>query len=424
MAYYRCIGGNGGSGGKTKSVSYLKWKITKVRGISPHDGVLQATEFKLYQDGTLYSWNANASATSDMTPISGYEASKLIDGSNSTKFATSQWGNVQTNECNIIFSLGETITIDAKTTYSYITGNDEASRDPISWVLYGSADGINWEELDSQTDFTLITSRTTETLINGFLMAKVSGGSSGVTILSGTTGPTSSQGADGQIYLKYSDKEKLINSSRGSYINTGYVMKNNTVFEMKCKITGGGAWPVPFGARDVNSNNAGAKEWMVQIYGGYFRYDADIGLTNGPASSKYLDKEITMRLGNNKFYISSDDDTDEYTFTQGNPTTKTMFVFGLNAAGSYSYADSSAYMELYSFTIYEGDTIVHNFIPAYNNNQWCLYDEIDETYFYKLGSGSEFTGLEKDLIDEIKLKVNGTWQDLMNSDIDDVNLGD
>ena len=273
MAYYRCIGGNGGSGGKTKSVSYLKWKITKVRGISPHDGVLQATEFKLYQDGTLYSWNANASATSDMTPISGYEASKLIDGSNSTKFATSQWGNVQTNECNIVFSLGETITIDAKTTYSYITGNDEASRDPISWVLYGSADGINWEELDSQTDFTLITSRTTETLINGFLMAKVSGGSGGVTILSGTTDPASSQGADGQIYLKYSDKEKLINSSRGSYINTGYVMKSNTVFEMKCKITGGGAWPVPFGARDVNSNNAGAKEWMVQIYGGYFRYD-------------------------------------------------------------------------------------------------------------------------------------------------------
>lgn len=179
MAYYRCIGGNGGGGSETKSVSYLKWKITKVRGTSPHDGVLQATEFKLYQNGTLYPWNANASATSDMTPISGYEASKLIDGSNSTKFATSQWGNVQTNECNIVFSLGETITIDAKTTYSYITGNDEASRDPISWVLYGSADGINWEELDSQTDFTLITSRTTETLINGFLMAKVNGGGGG-----------------------------------------------------------------------------------------------------------------------------------------------------------------------------------------------------------------------------------------------------
>ena len=55
-----------------------------------------------------------------------------------------------------------------------------------------------------------------------------------------------------------------------------------------------------------------------------------------------MNKEITMRLGNNKFYISSDDDTDEYTFTQGNPTTKPMFVFGLDAVGSYSYPDSSA----------------------------------------------------------------------------------
>ena len=176
MAYFRCIGGNGGSQPITKSVSYLKWKITKVRGTTPKDGTLQAAEFKLYQNGTLYSWNSNATVTSDMTPFSGYEASRLIDGNNATKFATSQWGNVQVNECNIVFSLGETITLDSKTTYTYVTGNDEVSRDPISWVLYGSEDGTNWEELDSQTDFTSVTGRLTETLANGFLTKINSGG--------------------------------------------------------------------------------------------------------------------------------------------------------------------------------------------------------------------------------------------------------
>lgn len=44
--------------------------------------------------------------------------------------------------------------------------------------------------------------------------------------------------------------------------------------------------------------------------------------------------------------------------------------------------DATAYMKLYWFEIYESDVLVHRFVPAYNNNQYCLYDEVTDTYIY------------------------------------------
>lgn len=55
--------------------------------------------------------------------------------------------------------------------------------------------------------------------------------------------------------------------------------------------------------------------------------------------------------------------------------------------------DATAYMKLYWFEIYESDVLVHRFVPAYNNNQWCLYDEIDDTYIYDtIDNGSKLRG--------------------------------
>lgn len=136
------------AGGSTsKQVSYLKWKITKLRSV-PAANAIQVAEFYLYQGENLYSWNANASVTADLQPVSQSETpDRLIDGTD-YKYCSTQWGHSQTGECNIVISLGETITIDENTSYAYKTASDENSRDPIAWTLYGSSDGTNWEELD------------------------------------------------------------------------------------------------------------------------------------------------------------------------------------------------------------------------------------------------------------------------------------
>lgn len=71
-----------------------------------------------------------------------------------------------------------------------------------------------------------------------------------------------------------------------------------------------------------------------------------------------------------------------------------MAIFGCNTTGtadSWSYTDGNGLrMRLYWFEIYENDVLVHRFIPAYNNSQYCLYDEVDETYIYDIVSNGNY----------------------------------
>lgn len=65
-----------------------------------------------------------------------------------------------------------------------------------------------------------------------------------------------------------------------------------------------------------------------------------------------------------------------------------------NAEDGWSPMDNnSALIVFYWFEIYESDVLVHRFVPAYNNSQYCLYDEVDETYLYdQLANGTNLRG--------------------------------
>lgn len=145
-----------------KTISYLKWQITKSRSV-PAGGCIQIAEFRLYQNAEKYVWNNNVSISSDMTGVSGETIDKLIDDNTNTKFNTQDWGSVQENECNIIINLGETITLTNTSSYCFVTANDEISRDPVSWKLYSSVDGTNWDLLDERTDADVPTDRERQT---------------------------------------------------------------------------------------------------------------------------------------------------------------------------------------------------------------------------------------------------------------------
>ena len=161
MAWYPCNLG-GGSTPQSKSVSYLKWQILKTRGV-PAGSSMQVAEFYLYQNAQKYVWSNEVSISCDMQGVSGETIDKLIDGNTATKFNTNAWGSVQVNECNIVIELGETITLDGTSAYSFVTPNDETSRDPVSWKLYGSSDGTNWDLLDERSDNATPTDRYRET---------------------------------------------------------------------------------------------------------------------------------------------------------------------------------------------------------------------------------------------------------------------
>lgn len=55
------------------------------------------------------------------------------------------------------------------------------------------------------------------------------------------------------------------------------------------------------------------------------------------------------------------------------------------SADTFTAADFG-FMQLYWFEIYENDVLLHRFVPAYNNNQWCLYDEVEEDYIYDVAN--------------------------------------
>ena len=163
MAWFKCIGKDGYSlVASPLYISYLKWKITKVKDEHPAGGYMQAAEFNLYQNGVKYIWKQNATATSNMAGETGQEVSHIIDGT-TDKYCTPAWGDTQFNECEIVISLGEMINLNANSTYSYLTAEDEASRDPISWEIYGSPDGSTWIRLDVRQNVTISDNRNIET---------------------------------------------------------------------------------------------------------------------------------------------------------------------------------------------------------------------------------------------------------------------
>lgn len=151
------------SSGGSKQIAYLKWRINNTRS-NPVDNAVQSSEFYLYLNNVLYNWNSNVSITASLPPYSAGESIEhIIDGSVDTKYVTTAWGGSYVGQCDIIISLGETITIDNNTSYAYATGNDEPSRDPVGWTLFGSIDGSNWFALDSRDSANVPTARKTST---------------------------------------------------------------------------------------------------------------------------------------------------------------------------------------------------------------------------------------------------------------------
>lgn len=157
------ISEGGGGGGGSKQIAYLKWRINDTRS-KPAANALQLSEFYLYLNNALYNWNSNVSITASLGAISASEIiEKIIDGNVDTKYVTTGWGSTYVGQCDIVISLGETITVDENTTYAYVTGDDEPSRDPVGWTLFGSLDGSSWFVLDARDSANVPTERKTST---------------------------------------------------------------------------------------------------------------------------------------------------------------------------------------------------------------------------------------------------------------------
>lgn len=254
-------------------------------------------------------------------------------------------------------------------------------------------------------------------------------GGGGASILDGTTSPTSSQGSNGQIYLKHlpdlssiNIRESISNSAVGAYFDTGYYYNANTRIEMKVNLSGGATYPSFFGTR-ADTSGRGTQQMFIATYGtrAYYAFGCVEVYTDDffSLNTDVLFKTQGRLLNRVQGGVTKEMVTNAYE----NTPVASIYLFAANLNGA-PWTDSYCIMTFYYCKIFEGDTLVHYYLPALDGSDVpCLYDCITGDYIYNSGTGTLTVGnaatIEKSITNSYA-KVSGAWQDLIGTDIDDI----
>ncbi len=154
---------------ETATYRYIKWEIIKIRDGSDTDCYTgdvctQASEFL----PTINSFSSLTFITDAVTTNpgginpGGSEAGYLFDGNTGTKFLDAAFSSSNNSEGStiVIFDVEDGNEVEFNG-YNWATGDDMITRDPVSWVVSGSEDGIEYTILDTVTDYSPTTDRST-----------------------------------------------------------------------------------------------------------------------------------------------------------------------------------------------------------------------------------------------------------------------
>ena len=140
-----------------EKLRYLLIDITEVRDLS---ATMQMSEWCLFDKNyNQYIYSPETKIVSNLEGNINFRTiekiDNLIDGDINTKYCTDMWSNnykkiSKDGSCIIIIDLGKTFNLNDYPYYSYYTGNDYEDRDPVSWTIYGSDNGINYTVIDSR----------------------------------------------------------------------------------------------------------------------------------------------------------------------------------------------------------------------------------------------------------------------------------
>ena len=271
------------------------------------------------------------------------------------------------------------------------------------------------------------------------------GGGGSTNVLSGASVPTAAQGSNGAMYLKYFQAPSAIPASAtlleyiqntaGQYVNTGYSGNDDSRYVIDFTLSSAQTadWPTPFGGRPNVANVTNAQN--IHLARNEKNYDGQavgwgILATNviaGVGATAMVGKRTQIILEAGNLEITIDGTHYQGTFTPGTVTNSTpigIFTMLVNDSPQ-SFGNMNA-MRLHSFKIYENDVLQRDFYPVLDSNGVpCLYDIVTGNYYYNQGSGNFTAGpvVNEGIITDTYAKVNGAWQDLIGTDIDDINLG-
>jgi len=149
------------------SYRYWKFSVTRIGNPVPENNkIWQICELVLKYRGQRVDYST---ATAYSTPGAVYNyaesPAQAIDNNPATKLCmqASEGGFTGSSGLGwpLIIDFGKTVTADSMT---YFTGNDTPLvRDPIDWILWGSADGTNWDPVQWTVGYSPPSDRSVET---------------------------------------------------------------------------------------------------------------------------------------------------------------------------------------------------------------------------------------------------------------------
>ena len=191
-------------------------------------------------------------------------------------------------------------------------------------------------------------------------------------------------GAEKTVIAAIGTPIEYIQSSGTQYIDSNFIPKATTRTIMKAEPMAWSAWSAFFGTRNATSPTASQA------------YNAAIPATT-LYRSDYFGSSLTaetptvMQITNidkNKNICSFNNIMITNTSSTVNATTN-MFLLALNDVGTAKYFLSA---KLYSCQIYDGNTLVRDFIPVKTTtNIYGLWDKINKVFYKNAGTGT-FTG--------------------------------
>lgn len=184
----------------------------------------------------------------------------------------------------------------------------------------------------------------------------------------------------------------------GVGFNSGHKHTANTKVRMKASFPTWGGYGQAFGARANNYgyNAFGFFPWFDSLRCCYYRTGQELPgtyfyVTPSDSTQMFYGVPVVVECeGNTASWYSEDDPSNIHSIVAQNATVDAgiapLGIFCVNnstVADGWDAFDAAKYMVFYWMEIYESNVLEHRFVPAYNNGQYCLYDEVDQTYIYE-----------------------------------------
>ena len=405
-------------------IKYFRFDISKIRG---NDQWVQMEELEFSHNGTVVrgdgvsitGYKFDGSTPTYSTTGGAQTPVQLIDNDLNTKMCA-RFDDDQHSYIKIILSInGEGISPNEVFKYQYFTGDDEPNRDPVSWTVYVSADGVRWILVDQRDNATINTARNAPAFdkitldMTDYINAYADRTFTNINVKPATTtdiggiivGDGINVDENGVISVDSHDVVEYLDGDAielrdVSVINAPFIRFNGSTSVFDTGVIHQAHDKFEVILREPNVSNKNRTVFGSRIY----NIDSnDVTLTINSNQKFAFDRSSTARtilestntVSTDIIYkvIIQDKSCDIYNYETGeliehigdaeewvlDDGLYTLSIGNVHNSDYMQHSNLFGDMELYEFKWYRNDTLIHDYVPYQNESLVALYDNVTES---------------------------------------------